>query len=40
MDVLKQFIERDSRLTARYLSERLGWCHSTVETDLSELNKT
>jgi hypothetical protein len=40
MDVLKQLIEEDPRLTTRCLAERLGCSHVTVETDLYELGKT
>ena len=39
-DVLKQFIEEDPRLTTRCLAERLGCSRTTVETHLSELDKT
>ena len=40
VDILKQFIEEDSRLTRRCLAERLGRSKTTVETHLSELGKT
>jgi hypothetical protein len=40
MDVLKQLIEEDSRLTTRYFAKRLGCSHITVETHLHELGKT
>ena len=40
VDVLKQVIEEDPRLTRRYLAERLGCSHTTVETHLSKLGKT
>jgi len=39
MDVLKQLIEVDPRLTTRCLAERLGCSHITVETHLHELGK-
>lgn len=40
VDVLKQLIEEDPRLSTRCLAERLGCSHTTVETHLSELGKT
>ncbi|CAF2106043.1 unnamed protein product [Rotaria magnacalcarata] len=40
MDLLKQLIEQDPRLTSRCLAERLGCSHITVETHLNELGKT
>ncbi len=40
MNVLKQLIEEDPRLTTRSLAERLGCSHITVETYLGELGKT
>ena len=40
VDVLKQLIEEDPRLTTCCLAERLGCSHTTVETHLSELDKT
>ncbi len=40
IDVLKQLIEEDPRLTTLYLAERLGCSHTTVETHLAELGKT
>ena len=39
VDVLKQLIEEDPRLTTRFLVERLKCSHTTVETHLSELGK-
>ncbi|CAF1653435.1 unnamed protein product [Rotaria magnacalcarata] len=39
MDVLKQFIEEDPRLTTRCLAEQLGCSHTTVETHRCELGK-
>ena len=39
VDVLKQLIEEDFRLTTCCLAERLGRSHTTVETHLSELGK-
>ena len=40
VDILKQLIEEDPRLTVRCLAERLGCSHITVETHLSESGKT
>ena len=40
VDVLKQLIEEDPRLTTLCLAERLECSHTTVETHLSELGKT
>ncbi len=40
LDVLKQLIGEDRRLTARRLTDRLGCVHATVETHLKELGKT
>ena len=40
MDVLKQLIEEDPRLTTRCLPERLGCSHVTVEIHLHKLGKT
>ena len=40
VDVLKQLIEEDPRLTRRCLPERLGCSYTTVETHLSKLDKT
>ena len=40
VDVLKQLIEEDPRLTRRCLAERLGCSHTTLETHLTELGKT
>ncbi len=36
MDLLKQLIEEDSRLTTRCFAERLGCSHTTVEKHLGE----
>ena len=40
MDVLKQLIEEDPRLTTRCLAEQLGCSHITVKMHLHELGKT
>ena len=40
VDVLKQLIEEDPRLTTHCLAERLSCSHTTVGTHLSELGKT
>lgn len=40
IDLLKQLIEQDPRLTTRCLAERLACSHSAVETHLHELGKT
>lgn len=40
IDVLKQLIEEEPRLTSRFLAERLGCSHVTVEKHLGELGKT
>ena len=40
VDVLKQLIEEDPGLTTCCLAERLGCCHTTVETHLSKLDRT
>ena len=40
IDILKQLIEADPRLTTRCLAERLRCSHTTVETHLNELGKT
>jgi predicted transcriptional regulator len=40
IDVLKQLIEEDPRLTTRCLSERLRCSHTTAEIHLGELSKT
>ena len=40
VDVLKQLIEEDPRLTRRCLAERLECFHTTVKTHLSDLGKT
>ena len=39
IDVLKQLIEVDPRLTTCCLAQQLGCCHTTVETHMSELGK-
>jgi [histone H3]-lysine36 N-dimethyltransferase SETMAR len=39
VDVLKQLIEEDPRLTTRCLAERLGCSHTAVEKHLKELGK-
>jgi histone-lysine N-methyltransferase SETMAR len=39
MDVLKQLIDEDTRLTTRCLAEQLGCTHTAVETHLHELGK-
>jgi len=39
LDVLKQLIEEDPRLTARRLTDRLRCVHATVETHLKGLGK-
>ena len=39
VDVLKQLIEEDPRLTTCFLAERLGCSHTSVETHLRELGK-
>ena len=39
MNLLKELIEEDPRLTTRCLAERLGYSHITVETYLHELGK-
>jgi histone-lysine N-methyltransferase SETMAR len=39
IDILKQLIEEDPRLTARCLAERLGCSHTIVEKHLHELGK-
>ena len=39
LDVLKQLIEEDPRLTTQCLAERPGCVHATVETHLKELGK-
>ena len=36
MDLLKEFIEQDPRLTTRCLAERLGCSHIPIETHLHE----
>jgi transposase len=40
MDVLKQLIKENPRLTTRRLAEQLGCSHTTVEKHLKELGKT
>jgi transposase len=40
MELLKELIEDDPRLTTWCLAERLGCFHITVETYLHELGKT
>ena len=40
LDVLRQLIQEDSRLTTWCLAERLGCVHATVKTHLEELGKT
>ena len=40
IDLLKQLIEEDPRMTSRCLAERLRCSHTTVETHLHELGKT
>ena len=40
MDLLKELIEQDPRLTTRCLAERLGCSHIGIETHLHELGKT
>ena len=40
MDLLKELIEQDPRLTTRCLAERLGCSHIAIETHLHELGKT
>jgi hypothetical protein len=40
MDVFKQLIEEDPRLTKRCLAEQLGCSHTTAETHLGGLGKT
>jgi len=37
VDLLKQLIEQDSRLTSRCLAEQLRCSHTTLETYLNEL---
>ena len=39
VDVLKQPIEEDPRLTTRRVADRLECSHATVETHLSKLGK-
>ena len=39
VDLLKQLIEQDPRLTSRCLGERLGCFHTAVEKYLNELGK-
>ena len=40
MDLLKELIEQDARLTTRCLAERLRCSHIPIETHLHELDKT
>ena len=40
VDLLKQLIEQDPRLTSRYLAEQLGCSHTAAEKHLNELGKT
>lgn len=40
IDLLKQLIEEDPRLTSRCLAEQLGCSHTTVEKHLHELRKS
>jgi transposase len=40
VDLLKQLIEEDPRLTFRCLAEQLGCSHTAVEKHLNELGKT
>jgi histone-lysine N-methyltransferase SETMAR len=40
VDLLKQLIEEDPRLTLRCLAEQLGWSHTSMEKHLNELGKT
>jgi hypothetical protein len=40
VDVLKELIDEDTRLTNRCLAERVGCSHITVETHVHELGKT
>ncbi|CAF1552105.1 unnamed protein product, partial [Adineta ricciae] len=39
VDLLKQLIEEDPRLTSRYLAEQLGCSHTVVEKHLNKLGK-
>ena len=40
VDLLKQLIEEDPRLTSRYLAKQLGCSHTAVKKHLSESDKT
>jgi biotin operon repressor len=40
VDLLKQLIEQDPRLTSWCLAEQLGCSHTAVEKHLNELGKT
>ena len=40
VDLLKQFIEEDPRLTSRYLPKQLGCSHTAVDKHLNESDKT
>ena len=39
VELLKQFIEEDLRLTSRYLAGQLGCSHATMEKHMKELGK-
>ena len=39
VELLKQLIEEDPRLTSRYLAGQLGCSHATMEKHLNELGK-
>ena len=39
VELLKQLIEEDPRLTSRYLAGQLGCSHTAVEKNLNELGK-
>ena len=39
VEFLKQLIEEDPRLIARYMAEQVGWSHTAVEKNLSKLGK-
>ena len=40
VELLRQLIEEDPRLTLPYLAGQLGYCHTAVEEHLNELGKT
>ena len=40
VDILRQLIEEDPRLTTRCFAERFGCSNTTVQTHLRELGKT